>query len=326
MALAGLLTGCGSSGDGTGLATSPLTNPDLVLFGSGRAADASWPFYAVNPDGSGTVPVPGLRSLNAKFSRGITLDQSGTFAALALGSATAAEVERRLVRLSDGATIFSATSADRQRPTVFSPTLRNGLLAVAGSPAPGDAYGIYTVSPDGTQKTRLYTLPVPAVAPAFAAGIREILSSPDGMTLYFVTQSLTVDTPPIDVLYRLAIGESAPTVIANIGQPIGSVHISSDGTKLAFVSVAPSFDLTSVAITPYTLNTDGSGLTKGAAIAMNEYVAPENATIASRADGFHLLYLASISGVKQVFDVRPDGTGRKQVTFNAADSATPGSR
>lgn len=324
LALPGLLTGCGDSRGGTTPVTNPLTNPDVILFGAGRATDASWHFYAMNPDGSGTVLVPGLSSLNAKLSQGITLNQDAAFAAVALASADGSVVERRLIRLSDGVAVYSVTTLNGQQPTVFSPNSAGGLLTVAGSPAPSDPYGIYTVSPDGTQKNRLYTLPAGPLPRG--NGINEIINSPDGANIYFVMQTPQVDTAPINVLYKLGALASVPTVIADIGKPIRSLHTSRDGTKLAFVSVEQAFTSPNAAITPYTLNADGTGLTKGATITITGSFAPWDANIASRADGFHLLYAVMVNGVKQIFDVRPDGSGRTQITAGTTDSASPGSR
>ena len=81
LALAVLLAGCGGSGNsGSSLFVDPLTNPDVVLLGSGRAADASWHFYAMNPDGSSVTPVSGLNSLDARLSRSVVVNQNATFA------------------------------------------------------------------------------------------------------------------------------------------------------------------------------------------------------------------------------------------------------
>ncbi|MCW3100026.1 MAG: hypothetical protein JWL77_5644 [Chthonomonadaceae bacterium] len=325
-ALAGPLTGCGgssgTSGPG-GAAVDALTNPDHVLFGSGRAQDASWHFYAMNPDGSGVVPVSSLNSLNALLCEGVSLNQTGTFATLTFDDGSqpgpGPEVERRLVRLSDGATLLAVTMPTADPQTVFAVNSSGSQAAIAGSPASTDPYAIYLMAPDGTQKTRISAIPT-------GTTVSEISFAPDGTTLYFVALAGSAGAPFPAALYKLTLEASSPTLVANISVPLRSLHISRDGKQLAFVSVAEASDLHSATITPYALRTDGSGLTKGAAIAINEPFPVWNAVIASRADGFHLLYAISVDGAKEIFDVRTDGSGRTQITFNAAGNTGPGSR
>jgi hypothetical protein len=48
--------------------------------------------------------------------------------------------------------------------------------------------------------------------------------------------------------------------------------------------------------------------------------------VVSRADGFHILYALRHDETKDIMDVRFDGTGTKQLTFNAAGSDNPISR
>ena len=131
------------------------------------------------------------------------------------------------------------------------------------------------------------------------------------------------------MLYKLTAG-GTPVAVANINAPIYSVHTSRDGTKLAFLTYSEAADLSSLTFTPYTLNADGTGLTKGAATTTNNdkvdpavrgEVAPVNSSIASRADGFHVLYSDTKSGAAEIYDMRPDGSGLKQITSTAAGNA-----
>ena len=324
-ALASLMAGCGSSSSmlgGAGTTIDALTNPDHILFGSGRAQDASWHFYAMNPDGSGVVPVTALNSLNAHLCQGVSLNQAGTFATLTFDAGAqpgpGPEVARLLVRLSDGATLLTVVNPTSDLQTVFAANVGGTQIAVAGSPAPTDPYAIYLTAPDGTQKTRISAVPA-------GTSVSEIVFAPDGTTLYFV--ALAVSGAPFPAsIYKLSLEASSPTLVANIGVPIHSLHIHRDGTQLAFVSVAPAADLRGATVTPYALRTNGSGLTPGAVVAIDEPLPVWNTAIASRSDGFHLLYVASVYGAKEIFDVRSDGSGRTQITFNAAGNASPGSR
>ena len=131
---------------------------------------------------------------------------------------------------------------------------------------------------------------------------------------------------PVGVLYKLRPGATTPTQVASIAGPITSVHTSRDGSRLAFLSVAQAPDLQSATIVPYTVNTDGSGMTQGATLAFDPSLHSWDATLASRADGFHVLYTAPVDGAAEVFDVRLDGSGKMQITFDAAGNNSPGSR
>ena len=325
LALAGLLSGCGGGSSPTsGPPPNPLTNPDAVLFGSGRAQDASWHFYAMNPDGSGVVRIAALNNLNARMSEGIAVNQSGTVANVTLDGGFAVgggpQIERRLVRLSDGVTLFELFTTRSAVPTVFAANSNGSRMALAGTPAPNDPYAIYLMAPDGTQKTRVYAIPS-------GTTISEIIFGPDDATLYFVALADNIDAQnPAGALYKLPMGAAAPTLLANLSAPIRSVHTSRDGTRLAFLSVVVAQDLLGATIAPVTLRADGLSLTRGATITIQGAFAVWDAAIASRADGFHILYATSIDGDKEIFDARLDGRGLAQVTFNAAGNATPGSR
>lgn len=326
----GLLAGCGGSGGTVTPAVNPLTNPDVVVFASGRAADGNWHFYAMNPDGSGVIPLPGNQYLgdSAKYIEGIALNQTGTFLTYTISGIVGSD--RFLTRLSDGSQVyhqFGASQADSLAAN------SNGTrLAIAGIPSATDPYAIYLMNPDGTQKTQVATLPA-------ATAVSEITFAPDDQTLYYVTSAIL---PHFEVgngiLYRMTSG-GTPVAIVNNSVPIASLHTSRDGTKLAFISYVETADQSSITFTAYTVHSDGTGLTKGATTtltgnpdvsggvpAVNGAVAPWNISIASRADGFHVLYRNTVNGVDELFDMRPDGSGLKQITFNAGGNAIPGSR
>jgi len=324
--LAGFLAGCGGSGSNPASNTpgNPLTNPDAVLFASGRAPDASWHFYAMNPDGSNVVLVPTLNRWNASRNEGIAVNQSGTFAGLTFDLGVqpgpGPSVTRHLVRLSDGATLFSGFMSRVGPQTLFAANSSGSQIAFLGSPIGTDPYALYLVAPDGTQKTRIYD--VPAVAP-----ITEILFAPDDRTLYFAALISGINPlAPVGVLYRLPRGATTPIQVASVEGPITSVHTSRDGSRLAFLQVTQAADSQSATIVPYTVNANGSGLTQGATIAVAASLNPWDAAIASRADGFHVLYVAPVDGANEIFDVRLDGSARTQITFNAAGNDSPGSR
>jgi len=326
LALAGLLAGCGGSGSSSAPhdPTNPLTNPDVIIFGSGRSQDASWRFYAMNPDGSSVVRVTGLNSLNARLSQGVSLNQSGTFASVTLDAGVqpgpGPEVERQLVRLNDGTILFSALMSIFDPQTLFAANSSGSQIAILGSPAPADPYALYMLAPDGTRKTRVFTVPSDT-------DIRELLFAPDNRTLYFVAlTAATTTAPAISSLYKLPIGAAAPTLLATIDAPIRSVHTSRDGSRLAFLQVTEAQNLQSATITPYTLNANGTGLSQGTPIPINAFLEPWDAVIASRADGFHILYAAPVDGANEIFDVLLNGSGKAQITSNAAGNASPGSR
>lgn len=333
--LAGFLAGCGGGdassapplqtlpgGGNTGGngSVNPLTNPDVVLFASGRTPDGSERFYAMNPDGSGVTPVAALSAFNAALGQGLTLNQSGTFASMAFDSGTNSSIERRLVRLNDGATVLTFNTRYTSPQTVFAANSKGTKAAVAGSPTATDPYAIYLMNPDGTQKTQAAALPA-------GTSVSEITFAPDDQTLYFIGfPDTSTAFAGNGTLYKLAPGATAPVSIANVNTQISSLHTSRDGTKLAFMSILTASDFKSTAFTPYTLNADSTGLAKGVTTTLNEFVPFWDAVIASRTDGFHVLYVSSSDGARELFDMRPDGTQLKQITFNAAGNSIPGSR
>ena len=311
----------GGTNTGNIAATDPLTNPDLILFASGRAQDQTWQYYAMNPDGSGVKAVSGLSGLNARLGEGLAVNQTGTFASLAFDYATGGGTERILVRLSDGKKLLDFIQTSGTLPTVFAANSSGAQVAVAGKPTPGDAYAIYLMAPDGTQKSLIYTPPA-------GSAITEILFAPNDQTLYFVliptgAANLTAQNA---VLYQIAASGGAPVKLADISAPITSIHTSRDGTKLAFISLVGAPDFQSAVFTPYTLNADGTGLTKGAVTTLSGFVAYWNVVLAGRPDGFHVLYVSNADGAAEIYDMRPDGTGLTQITFNAAGNSIPGSR
>lgn len=326
--LAGFLAGCGSSNSSVAPAVNALTNPDRILFASGRTATAAWSFFAMNPDGSGVVPMPTLDAVegsDARYVVGLAVNQSGALVTLTVLGATGAV--HNLVRLSDGAVLYGASAL---RGRNFAANSGGTQIAFAGSPADSDPYAIYLLNPDGTNQT---------LAAAVPAGsfVSEIAFAPDDKTLYYVVVSSGPGIP-IDPGATLAKGAltklspgAVPVVVANVDAQIQSVHTSQDGTQLAFISYAQAADLSSVTFTPYTLKADGTGIAKGAVTTLAEplapgVVSPLNVGIASRADGFHVLYVSPVAGIEQLFDMRPNGSGLQQITSNAGGSAVPGTR
>jgi len=336
-ALASALAGCGGSGSaaapggnttsgngtnagGATSAANPLTNPDLILFASARTPDSSTRFYAMNPDGSRVTPVASLSKFNARLSQGVSLNQSGTFAVLAFDFGTGSAIQRQLIRLSDGAALLTFTAPYINPQTVFAANSTGTKVAVGGSPTSTDAYGIYFMNPDGTQKTQLYALPA-------GSSISEITLAPDDQTIYYIAYPTTITSfAGNGTLYKLAPGATVPIALAHVDAPIYSLHTSRDGTKLAFVSLVETDGNQSGVFTPYTLNADGTNLVKGSTTSVSGFVAPWNVVIASRTDGFHVLYVSSADGAQEIYDMRPDGTGLTQISFNAAGSNSPGSR
>jgi Tol biopolymer transport system component len=313
-------SGTGTNTGGTTSAANPLTNPDLILFASARTPDSSTRFYAMNPDGSRVTPVASLSKFNARLSEGASLNQSGTFAVLAFDFNTGGGILRQLVKLSDGSTLLQIITSSLSPQTVFAANSTGTKVAVGGSPTSTDAYGIYLMNPDGTQKTQVYALPA-------GNAISEITLAPDDQTIYFVAFPTTnISFAGNGTLFKLAPGATAPIALANVDAPIYSLHTSRDGTKLAFVSVVEAADNQSGIFTPYTLNADGTNLVKGSATPLGGFVAPWNVVIASRTDGFHVLYVSSADGAQEIYDMRPDGTGLTQISFNASGSNNPGSR
>ena len=333
---AGLLTGCGGGSGafspglngvqatqqqqtGGTTAANPLTNPDIVIFASARSADQAWHYYAMNPDGSGLVQLTQLTA-NARLGEGIQLNQTGTYGVFAFDYATGGGTERTLYRLSDGKAFTDIITTFGRVNTVLAANSTGSKVAVGGAPTAGDPNALYVMNLDGTQKTALYTPPA-------GSTFNEVSYAPDDQTLYFVLQTpASGETPAAVTLYKLPAGASVPVVMANVGTGIQSVHTSRDGTKLAFISLVSAQDFSSATFAAYTLNADGTGLTKGVSTTQNNFVFPPDISIASRADGFHVLYVSRADGAQEIYDMRPDGTGLTQLTYNAAGNTLPGSR
>jgi len=319
------LAGCGGSGGTVAPAVNPLTNPDVIVFASGRAADAAWHFYAMNPDGSGVTQLPGSLGTSATYIEGVSLNQTGTYFTTTISALAGSDCY--LTRLSDN------TSVSHLRNGSLAANSNGTQLAFAGVPAASDPYAIYLLNPAGTQKTQVAPLP------AADGPVTEITFAPDDKTLYYVTAPAFPNSQAGNgILYRLTSG-GTPVAIVNNGIPIASVHTSRDGKRLAFVSSVETADQSSITFTAYTLNSDGTGLTKGATTTVignpgingsvpptGGAVSPLNISMASRADGFHVLYMNTVNGIEELFDMHPDGSGLKQITFNAGGNAIPASR
>jgi Tol biopolymer transport system component len=321
LVLAALLAGCGGGSNNVvstsgGTATSALQNPDHILFASGRAEDETWQFYVMNPDGSDVTAVTSLQKYDARLCEGIAFNRTGADATIAFDYGTGAGTERMLFRLSDGTKLLDIISTFDTGTTVFAANSTGSKVAVAGSPAAADPQGIYVMNPDGSQKTKVYALPAGGTA-------SEITFGPDDQTLYYVFTPAGAAAP---TLYKLAQGAATPTPLLAPGVPIQSVHFSQDGSKIAFVSVVVAVDNSKTSITAYTLNADGSGLTKGVTTTLTGIFFAPDISIASRADGFHVLYVSKQDGSEEIYDMHPDGTAVTQLTYNAAGNTTPGGR
>ena len=179
-----LLAGCGGSSGTSTPTVNLLTNPDVVLFASGRAANATWSFYAMNPDGSGVTPVSALGSLgtSAASVRGIAVNQTGTLVTLTIeqrqhGCHTFPDPPER------------RCNAVRHQSDPAVRKLRGELerVAVGSRRSAGfyDPFAIYLMKPDGTQKMQVAAIPT-------GTYVSEITFAPDDQTLYLLRRPLSI--------------------------------------------------------------------------------------------------------------------------------------
>ncbi|HWD41824.1 MAG TPA: hypothetical protein VG944_23490 [Fimbriimonas sp.] len=254
--------GGGSGGNGGGGGGPAPTGSDVIYFSSGRTDGENRKFFAMSEDGSSPRQVPSLSTWNAGLSEGISKNSNGTVVCFFLNSNTSAFTQAIVVRLSDGAKLFDTTYEDLSVQQVVTANSSGSTIAYAGPLQTGDQNAIYTLKPDGSGKTKLWTAPVGAI-------FGQIRYLPDDSKLYFLMKQ---PGNTKQSLYTLKPGDPAPALIPTPDAPLQSVAASSDGKLFGLVAfTSGGFKPGDVStIVPYEMNRDGSGLETGTSITTDD--------------------------------------------------------
>lgn len=181
---------------------------------------------------------------------------------------------------------------------------------------------VATIRPDGSDLQYLTPDCPPGERPPECGDIRGPAYSPDGNRIVFGQASGQVKSDPVvyDQIERFSLklmdanGENVRTVYAidNFEGDLNYPQISPDGKQIVFERANSSRSEPQGARAVFTIGVDGTGLHKVTPWAMNGGDAPNWSP-----DGELIVFRSNVeSGAKQsqVYVVRPDGTGMKQLT------------
>ncbi|HEV8580455.1 MAG TPA: protein kinase [Thermoanaerobaculia bacterium] len=192
--------------------------------------------------------------------------------------------------------------------------------AVQPSWSPHDQRIAYWGVPSGSARRVLWTVPAAGGEPVQAIGDEHInwnpVWSPDGRYLYFVSDrsgSMNVWRVAIDEASGRVLGEPEP--ITSSSQTIGLLSLARDGRRIAYATVEGKANLERRSFDPSTLEAtaEASPVTQGSRAVRFAAVSPDGAWIA----------FDTLLPQEDLFVVRPDGSGLRQLTNDAAKDRLP---
>ena len=296
-------------------ATFPGTNGKIACDGArGSAPPSPAPanfsqseVYAMNPDGSGVrllTTNEGVRDLDPSYSpNGAKI----AFDSRPVGANTASDVH---TMNADGSAVRRVTFAPaNDERTAWSPD-GNNITFMGGRDG---NFNIFRIPTDGsdTVGVRLTTDPAGDFSPAW---------SPDGTRIAFDTGR---DGNSEIYTMNAVQGDGNPGQVRKLTDtppPVRnwSPSWSSDGTKIVFQSTRDGLGATADNFEIYTMNADGSGVTRLTNNAANDPATPINESTdgdpAFSPDGMKIVFESNRSGDTEVHTINVDGSGATRLT------------
>ncbi len=319
-----------------------LTPPFLgkVAFLSRRNASERSQVYVMNPDGSQVTELapltsypsaelqyPGNHFMSADGSKFLLTYDFGTGAGAVSYLVNADGTNRRdITALLEPDKLQTGSQATGSVSDVSMNA--NGSVLVFGlrtfafvNGADASTNSLITMNADGSARTVRYT-----TTPGADQTIGSPIFAPDGQTIYFLQsvqqQGINGFSGNVGGVYRLAVGATTPTQIAAFSTSSStgafvfpSLTINAAGTKLAFVNNA---DSSSNEI--YSVNTDGTGLTK---LTSNTFI---DKSPAFTTDGAKIIFASNRDGNGELYSMNPDGSAQTRLTYNIELDEEPATR
>jgi serine/threonine protein kinase/Tol biopolymer transport system component len=195
--------------------------------------------------------------------------------------------------------------------------------AVQPSWSPNGHRIAYWGLPKGSSRRVLWTLPATANGEAEPVPVTQDdhvnwnpVWAPDGRGLYFVSDrsgSMNVWWVPVDEVSGRVLGE--PRSVTTSSQSLGLLSVSRDGRQIVYAADESKSNLERRALDPSALrvSADAFPVTQGSRAVRSAAVAPDGQWIA----------FDSSFPQEDLFVVRPDGTGLRQLTDDAAKDRLP---